>query len=138
ASALDSRGQFHLYRPNIALLSGMPTTSGKGPTENGDQESYQNFVDSIVKGGSITYNQEDVPLGDLVMGSGNPIRKFPYATPAHQQMGDTVLLDTPEGQLPLRGFGEADLLAMEGAKWICQQLGVDPADFYEAMTTFSP
>lgn len=138
ASVLDPRPQFHLYRPNIALLCGMDPLSGSGPTENGGaKESYRIFVESIVKGGSITFNEEDAPLGELVNGSGNPIRKFPYATPVHKTVGNTVLLDTPEGELPLQGFGAADLLDMEGAKWICQQLGVDPAEFYEAMTIYS-
>ena len=38
--------------------------------------------------------------------------------------------------MPLEIFGKHNLNNLAGAKWICQQLGVDEVDFYEAMTTF--
>lgn len=139
ASAIDPRPQFHLYRPNIALLAGMDPGPGTVPFgEGGGQDRYRQFVEGIVKGGSITYNAEDANLRALVKDSENPIRKFPYNIPAHKIQGDTLLLETPEGELPLQGFDGRDLLHMEGAKWICQQLGVDQAEFYEAMTTYEP
>lgn len=126
ASPVDSRPIFHIYRPNIALIGGM---TGK--------EGAEVFVDSIVKGGSITFNEEDPLLRDLVAGSENTIRKFPYATPAHRREGEVILLETPEGEMPLEGFGAQDLLYMAGAQWICQQLGVDQGDFFQAMTAYS-
>ena len=33
-------------------------------------------------------------------------------------------------------FGRHNLSNLAGAKWICQQMGVDEADFYEAMMSF--
>lgn len=134
-SALDPRPQFLHYRPNIALLAGMgPPGEGSAPTKVGPEEPHRLFVEGIVKGGSITFNGEDASLRDMVMASENTIRKFPFTSPKFSTHGDTALLDTPEGILPLPGFGAKELLAMEGAKWICQQLGVDPVEFYEAMT----
>ena len=29
-----------------------------------------------------------------------------------------------------------DIRNIEGAKWVCQNLGIDEADFYEAMASF--
>jgi len=133
SSPVDSRPIFHVYRPNIALMGGMARESGLGTPE----ERSGTFVDSIVKGGSITFNEEDPLLRELVNASENPIRKFPYATPEHTLEGDVILLDTPEGEMPLEGFGKQELLNMAGAQWICQQLGVDQSDFFQAMTAFS-
>ncbi|HSM63683.1 MAG TPA: cyanophycin synthetase, partial [Gillisia sp.] len=44
--------------------------------------------------------------------------------------------NTPEGDLPIDIFGAHNLNNLAGAKWICQHMGVDEDDFYEAISTF--
>ena len=44
-------------------------------------EQFSIFVDSIVKGGSINYNEEDAEVKRVVEASENSIRKLPYQTP---------------------------------------------------------
>jgi UDP-N-acetylmuramate: L-alanyl-gamma-D-glutamyl-meso-diaminopimelate ligase len=46
------------------------------------------------------------------------------------------LLSTPEGDMPIEVFGAHNLNNLAGAKWICQNMGVDEADFYEAIASF--
>jgi UDP-N-acetylmuramate: L-alanyl-gamma-D-glutamyl-meso-diaminopimelate ligase len=46
------------------------------------------------------------------------------------------MLETPDGDLPLQVFGHHNLNNMAGAKWICQHMGVDESEFYEAMASF--
>jgi len=38
--------------------------------------------------------------------------------------------------LPIEIFGKHNLNNLAGAKWICQHMGIDEDDFYEAITTF--
>ena len=38
--------------------------------------------------------------------------------------------------MPIEVFGKHNLNNLAGAKWICQNMGVDELDFYEAITTF--
>ena len=45
-------------------------------------------------------------------------------------------LETPEGELPIEIFGAHNLSNLEGARWICQLMGVDSEDFYEAIGSF--
>ena len=45
-------------------------------------------------------------------------------------------LETAEGDLPLEIFGNHNLQNLAGAKWICQHMGIDEDDFYEAIATF--
>ena len=45
--------------------------------------------------------------------------------------------DTYRRALPLEVFGAHNLNNLAGSKWICQQIGVDEADFYEAISSFS-
>ena len=45
-------------------------------------------------------------------------------------------LQTIEGELPLEIFGRHNLSNLMGAKWICQQMGVDEDDFFQAISCF--
>jgi len=137
SSPIDRRPKFHLYQPNIALLSGIAWDHiNVFPTFENYVEQFQVFVDSIVKGGSITYNEEDQEVKKVVDVSENTIRKLPYQTPEYSVENGQTLLETPEGPMPIEVFGKHNLSNLAGAKWICQNMGVDEEDFYEAIATF--
>ncbi|CAG2534938.1 UDP-N-acetylmuramate: L-alanyl-gamma-D-glutamyl-meso-diaminopimelate ligase [Maribacter dokdonensis] len=137
SSPIDRRPKFHLYQPNIALLSGIAWDHiNVFPTFENYVEQFKIFVDSIVNGGSITYNVEDDTLKDVVESSENAIRKLPYSTPEYTVEDGETLLETNEGPMPIEVFGKHNLSNLAGAKWICQNMGVDEEDFYEAIATF--
>ncbi|NNL15482.1 MAG: peptidoglycan synthetase [Flavobacteriaceae bacterium] len=137
SSPIDRRPKFHLYKPNIALLSGIAWDHiNVFPTYEGYVEQFSIFVDSIVKGGSITYNEEDAEVKRVVEDSNNPIRKIPYNTPEYTVENGVTLLETHEGPMPIEVFGKHNLNNLAGAKWICQHMGIDEDDFYEAIATF--
>ena len=137
SSPIDRRPKFHLYKPNIALLSGIAWDHiNVFPTYENYEAQFQIFVDSIVSGGSITYNEEDEAVKRVVEASVNPIRKLPYHTPEYTVDDGETLLETAEGPLPIEVFGKHNLNNLAGAKWICQHMGIDEDDFYEAISTF--
>lgn len=137
SSPIDRRPKFHLYKPNIALLSGIAWDHvNVFPTFENYLEQFRIFVDSIVKGGSIAYNEEDVNVKSIVEASANSIRKLPYSTPDFFVEQGKTFLNTGEGPMPLEIFGRHNLNNLAGAKWICQNMGIDEEDFYEAITSF--
>ncbi|WP_242131597.1 UDP-N-acetylmuramate--L-alanine ligase [Aestuariivivens marinum] len=137
SSPIDRRPKIHLYKPNIALLSGIAWDHiNVFPTFENYIEQFKIFVDSIVSGGSINYNEEDPEVKHVVEASDNTIRKIPYHTPEYTVENGQTLLATPEGDLPIEIFGKHNLNNLAGAKWICQHMGVDEDDFYEAIATF--
>ncbi|TLP82188.1 UDP-N-acetylmuramate--L-alanine ligase [Maribacter sp. ACAM166] len=137
SSPIDSRPKFHVYKPNIALLSGIAWDHiNVFPTFDNYVEQFKIFVDSIVKGGSITYNEEDEVVKEIVEASENAIRKLPYTTPEYTVENGGTLLDTSEGPMPIEVFGKHNLSNLAGAKWICQNMGIDEDDFHEAIATF--
>ncbi len=137
SSPIHRRPKFHLYKPNIALLSGIAWDHiNVFPTYENYVEQFSIFVDSIVKGGSINYNEEDVEVKRVVEASANPIRKIAYHTPEYTVEDGETLLETPEGPMPIEIFGKNNLNNLAGAKWICQHMGIDEDDFYEAISTF--
>lgn len=137
SSPIDRRSKFHLYKPNIALLSGIAWDHiNVFPTYENYVEQFSIFVDSIVTGGSINYNEEDEEVKRVVLASENQIRKLPYRTPDYSVEDGVTLLETPEGPMPIEVFGAHNLNNLAGAKWICQHMGIDEDDFYEAISTF--
>jgi UDP-N-acetylmuramate: L-alanyl-gamma-D-glutamyl-meso-diaminopimelate ligase len=137
SSPIDRRPKFHLYKPNIALLSGIAWDHiNVFPTYENYVEQFSIFVDSIVNGGSINYNEEDLEVKRVVEASENTIRKLAYRTPEYRVENGQTLLETPEGDLPIEIFGKHNLNNLAGAKWICQHMGIDEDDFYEAIATF--
>ncbi|MFT5214875.1 MAG: UDP-N-acetylmuramate: L-alanyl-gamma-D-glutamyl-meso-diaminopimelate ligase, partial [Patiriisocius sp.] len=95
------------------------------------------FTDSMVPGGSMVYNEEDAVVKEVVEASVNQIKKYAYQTPNHFIENGVTFLETTEGDLPLEIFGKHNLQNLAGAKWICQHMGVDEDDFYEAIESFS-
>ncbi|OBQ56031.1 peptidoglycan synthetase [Tamlana sp. s12] len=137
SSPIDRRPKFHLYKPNIALLSGIAWDHiNVFPTYENYVEQFSIFVDSIVNGGNINYNEEDPEVKRVVEASPNPIRKIPYHTPDYTVQNGETILETSEGDLPIEVFGKHNLNNLAGAKWICQHMGIDEDDFYEAIATF--
>ncbi|NJW54942.1 peptidoglycan synthetase, partial [Salinimicrobium sp. CDJ15-91] len=60
----------------------------------------------------------------------------PYQTPEFHVEDEMTLLHTPEGDMPVSVFGSHNLQNLAGAKWICQHMGIDEEDFYEAISSF--
>ena len=137
SSPIDRRPKFHLYQPNIALLSGIAWDHiNVFPTFENYVEQFEIFVNQITKGGILVYNEEDETVKKVAEESTNTIRRLPYTTPSYGVVDGTTLLDTPEGPMPIEVFGAHNLNNLAGAKWICQNMGVDEADFYEAIASF--
>ncbi|MFC4268500.1 UDP-N-acetylmuramate--L-alanine ligase [Polaribacter marinivivus] len=137
SSPIDMRPKFHLYKPNIALLSGIAWDHiNVFPTFENYKEQFSIFTDSLTNGGSMVYNEEDENVVDVVENSTNHIKKYPYRTPDHFIDNGITYLETTSGDLPLEIFGKHNLQNLAGAKWICQHMGIDEDDFYEAIASF--
>lgn len=137
SSPIDRRPKFHLYKPNIALLSGIAWDHvNVFPTWENYVNQFKIFLTQITDGGVVVYNQEDETLVQIVDKTPNPIKKYPYRTPDFSVVNGITLLETSEGNLPLEIFGRHNLNNLEGARWICQLMGIDTDDFYEAIASF--
>lgn len=137
SSPIDMRPKFHLYKPNIALLSGIAWDHiNVFPTFENYVEQFKIFTDSLTNGGIMVYNEGDKYVKNVVEKSIHTIKKYPYSTPIHTIENGITYIETPEGNMPLEIFGEHNLQNLAGAKWICQHMGIDEDDFYEAIATF--
>jgi len=137
SSPIDRRPKFHLYKPNIALLSGIAWDHiNVFPTFDNYLEQFRIFIKKMTNGGILVYNEEDVEVKKIVDESTHPIKKYPYTTPEYTIENGTTFLDTSDGKLPLEIFGKHNLQNLAGAKWVCQHMGINEDDFYEAISSF--
>ncbi len=137
SSATDKRPKFHLYQPNIALISGIAWDHiNVFPTFENYVDQFRVFIRKITNGGILVYNEEDEVVNQLVQETEMPIRKLPYHTPASHIDNGITYIETTDGPMPLEVFGDHNLSNLAGAKWICQNMGIDEDDFYEAIATF--
>ena len=137
SSPIDKRPKFHLYQPNIALISGIAWDHiNVFPTYDFYVEQFEIFIQKITNGGILVYNQDDAEVLRVAEAATNPIRKIAYTTPKYEVKDGVTFLETPEGAMPIEVFGAHNLNNLAGAKWICQNMGVDEADFYEAIASF--
>jgi UDP-N-acetylmuramate: L-alanyl-gamma-D-glutamyl-meso-diaminopimelate ligase len=137
SSPIDMRPKFHLYKPNIALISGIAWDHiNVFPTFDNYVEQFRIFTNSLTNGGIMVYNEEDPTVKQVIENSEHPIKKYPYSTLEHFIDDGTTYIDTPDGQMPLEIFGDHNLQNLAGAQWICQHMGVDEDDFFEAISSF--
>jgi UDP-N-acetylmuramate: L-alanyl-gamma-D-glutamyl-meso-diaminopimelate ligase len=137
SSPIDRRPKFHLYQPNIALISGIAWDHiNVFPTYENYVEQFEIFIKMITNGGILVYNENDPEVKRVAEAATNPIRKLAYSTPNYKVENGITLLETPEGAMPIEVFGGHNLNNLAGAKWICQNMGVDEAEFYEAIASF--
>lgn len=137
SSPTDLRPKFHLYQPNIALISGIAWDHiNVFPTFENYVDQFKIFIDKITNGGILVYNEDDAVVKQIAEEAEKPIRKMPYSLPEYAIENGITYLETLDGSMPIEVFGAHNLSNLAGAKWICQNMGIDEAEFYEAIASF--
>lgn len=137
SSPTDLRPKFHLYHPNIALISGIAWDHiNVFPTFENYVDQFKVFIDKITNGGILIYNEDDETVKQIVEEAEKPIRKLSYSLPEYTIDNGVTYLETLDGSMPIEVFGAHNLSNLAGAKWICQNMGIDEAEFYEAIASF--
>lgn len=137
SSPIDRRPKFHLYKPNIALLSGIAWDHvNVFPTFDNYVEQFTMFVDLIRKNGKLIYCIDDPEVKKVAEEADSDISLLPYSVPPHVIEDGTTYLLTDKGKIPLKVFGNHNLVNMNGARLVCGSLGVSEEDFYASIQSF--
>ncbi|MCB9203186.1 MAG: peptidoglycan synthetase [Flavobacteriales bacterium] len=137
SSPIDLRPKFLHYKPNIALISGIAWDHiNVFPTFSDYTKQFDLLLKDITDGGALIYNSDDKEVVNCVENAENYFKKFAYTIPKHIINDGITYLETEFGEVPLQIFGEHNLLNLEGARLICNQMGVQNEDFYEAISSF--
>ena len=136
-SPIDLRPKFHLYKPDIALLSGIAWDHiNVFPTFENYIEQFVIFINQIAPGGSLIYCSEDIELQRICPESRTDISILPYDTLPHEITDGVTIVKLENRCFPLQIFGRHNLMNLNGARLICNQLGISDLSFFEAIQSF--
>ena len=138
SSPIDRRPKFHLYSPNVALLTGIAWDHiNVFPTFENYCEQFEIFINKIEEGGSLIYFSGDPEIEKLVAKSDKNIIFIPYSTPQYNIQNGVTTIVSEEGNYPLEIFGEHNLQNLNGARLVCEQIGITSKEFYSAIQSFT-
>ncbi|MEE1885490.1 UDP-N-acetylmuramate--L-alanine ligase [Pedobacter flavus] len=136
ASPIDMRPKFHLYKANLAVISGIAWDHiNVFKTYDDYKLQFDKFIDSIEPNGSLIYCSLDEDLNELVKNNQKEVNKIPYGLPENKVVDGVTYLE-PE-HIGLKVFGNHNLLNLNAAKLICKELGIDEIAFNESISSFS-
>lgn len=140
SSALDHRPKFLHYHPHIALISGIAWDHiNVFPDFDRYVAQFAALAELVQPGGKLIYCGDDKLLEELMEKTIIRGECKSYGLPDYYvENGKTYILPGEDRQdaVPLRLFGQHNMLNINGARMICNELGVDDRHFFEAIKTF--
>ena len=133
-SPIDRRPKFHLYKPNVAIITGIEWDHiNVFPTFDIYREQFAKFIDLIEPNGTLVFCDEDKEVHRVAIeNQRNDIQKLPYVCPEHRVENGVTYI----GNTALQVFGHHNLLNLTAARLACRQVGVTDEQFDEAISTF--
>lgn len=137
-SPIDRRPKFHLYKPHIALLTGVAWDHiNVFPSFEMYINQFRIFADLIEKNGKYIYFGEDKILQEIAQQVREDIEAIAYQTPAFQVVDGITSISQNDKEIELQIFGRHNLQNMMGAYHVCAQLGISDEDFFTAIAQFT-
>ena len=123
-SPLDLRSKFLWYHPHVAILTGIAWDHiNVFPTFDGYVDTFRKFVDGIEENGTFIYYKHDNNLCEIASQARPDIKQIPY--------------EAYQGNVNMKIFGKHNMENLQAAALACQQIGVNPEDFYREISTFT-
>lgn len=136
-SPIDRRPKFHLYKPHIAVLTGIAWDHiNVFPTFPLYVEQFKKFTDLMEVQGRLIYFDGDDQLNQIVAHLRRDIVPFAYNTPDYKVSEGITYLITKKAEVALKVFGEHNLQNIEAARLACRQIGVTDDQFYSVIGGF--
>jgi len=138
SSPIDRRPKFHLYKPDVAIISGIAWDHiNVFPTFENYVLQFDLFCSCVVDQGTLIYNTEDSEVNSLGEKYADRLSAVPYKTPDYEVTPTGTNLKF-EGELyPLQIFGGHNLQNLMGAMKISKEIGIDSHTFFKAMINFT-
>lgn len=137
SSPIDRRPKFHLYKADIGLISGIAWDHiNVFPTFDNYVEQFRIFADGIPETGTLIWYEGDNDLADVTITQSGKKELIGYHVPNHEILNGTTTVIHDGLSYEVSVFGRHNLANMEGARLICEKLGVSGARFYEEIRSF--
>jgi UDP-N-acetylmuramate: L-alanyl-gamma-D-glutamyl-meso-diaminopimelate ligase len=137
ASPIDRRSKFLLYKPSVALLSGIAWDHiNVFPTYESYIDPFKKYIDCIEPAGALIYCKDDRHASALAATARKDVATVPYSIPPHRVENGITYLDVEGKNYPLQVYGDHNLMNLNGARLACNRVGVTDEQFYNAITSF--
>jgi UDP-N-acetylmuramate: L-alanyl-gamma-D-glutamyl-meso-diaminopimelate ligase len=138
SSPIDRRPKFLLYRPNVALISGIAWDHiNVFPTFENYVEQFNLFCKAIEEGGDLVFNTEDLETKKIAEDNQQHLNLIPYSTPNYTKSFNGTQLSYNNKVYDLSIFGAHNLQNLMGAMKMCETIGIDSDEFFHAMKSFT-
>lgn len=135
-SPIDSRPKFHVYKPDIGIISGIAWDHiNVFPTFENYVEQFCLFAELIPKDGTFIYCKDDENCREIAKKIHHP-NVIGYTLPEYLIENHTYKLLIDDKKIPLQIFGKHNLLNMQAARLACNSIGVSDEDFYKSIQNF--
>jgi len=137
SSPIDKRPKFHWYRPHLALLTGIAWDHiNVFPTFEIYKKQFSEFIDLMEDNGTLIYYEGDAVLRELVLSNQKDIEKIAYQGLDYTVENNRLFVLFEGKKYPVKIFGKHNLQNLNGARLVCNKLGVDNHTFFETIATF--
>lgn len=136
SSPIDRRPKFLLYKPHIAVISGIAWDHiNVFPDFEDYLHQFHLFTESIMEGGKLIYYADDAHTKDIAgafRGSKQAYEAHPYTLE-----NGRFTIQAPKGeQVHLMFFGRHNMANLNAARLVCREMGVSDDAFYKAIVSF--
>lgn len=137
-SPIDLRPKFHLYMPDIAVISGIAWDHiNVFPTFGFYVDQFRKFIDLITPGGSLFYSMDDAVLTGICNNARTDIMIGPYTAFSHEIRDGITFLILGDRRFPLKIFGRHNMMNLNAARLVCRELGISDETFLNAIASFT-
>lgn len=136
-SPIDRRPKFHLYRPHVALISGIAWDHmNVFPTFENYVWQFERFSQLIEPDGKLIWYGADQNIAGFLPRLRPDITAIPYAEAPHEIVAGKTWLIGGDKRYPLQVFGNHNLANIAGARLVCNQVGITGEQFNKAIESF--
>lgn len=133
-SPIDRRPKFHLYHPTVGIISGIAWDHvNVFPTFDIYVEQFRKFASLVER--TLIYCSDDENVRRI--GESCEAHSEPYSVHPYVIRDGVNYLQTPNGEVPLRIFGQHNMSNLNAARLACREVGVSDEQFYEAIQSFA-
>ncbi|GAB4452073.1 MAG: Mur ligase family protein [Bacteroidia bacterium] len=139
ASPIDLRPKFLIYRPHIAVISGIAWDHiNVFPTFEEYKNAFVEFIKSIEKNGTLIFNEADSMLSEIVKSHHRgDLEYISYHLPNYQIQNQQVEIIYQNKKYPLKIFGKHNIQNLEAARNVCNKIGINNETFLESIADFT-
>ena len=137
SSALDKTPKFLKYEHHIALISGIAWDHINAyKTVDEYVKQFEIFADATPKGGTLIFCEEDDMAMVIASNQRADVNQMHYPVHPYIVKNDVTYLKTEFGRVPIKIFGQHNMLNLNGARKLLSRIGITDEIFYEAISSF--